>query len=405
MTRGRARRRRCGRPTTRAASSRRRRPRSPARRRPRLAAWLGVFGAPMVLLVAWCSASTCRRCSTTCLVGWFVGGFVYLVVHDASAGPRRPLGRRRASSEPRRRARSSVQRVSVSETVEVTGHLMDSGILSPRPRRHPRVRRRLRHRPLRRRPRRRRHRPRATITVTAEDDEALQRLLMRLQTRGVNQVDPGEAASTAADMDGVFPDGFYSTTNLPTRVRLGGRWYDVENPEMDCGLVVETDGDDPPVYTLPMSDVRAGMQRRHRRLRHPGARPAGRQERRGVRLHGVRRLLEKPQAVLVRQVADGMREAKAGRQEGAVGRRPRRRAHRRRAGDGGAGRGRASSTCSSPATRWPPTTSSPSLYGTSLGVDLAMGRGVEHGHEHHIRALNTIRKAGLDPGGRRAAAC
>ena len=35
-----------------------------------------------------------------------------------------------------------------------------------------------------------------------------------------------------------------------------------------------------------------------------------------------------------------------------------------------------------------------SLYGTSLGVDLALGKGVEHGHEHHIRALNTIRKAG-----------
>ena len=34
------------------------------------------------------------------------------------------------------------------------------------------------------------------------------------------------------------------------------------------------------------------------------------------------------------------------------------------------------------------------LYGTSLGVDLAVGKGVEHGHEHHIRALNTIRKAG-----------
>src|SRR5207253_11192223 len=25
------------------------------------------------------------------------------------------------------------------------------------------------------------------------------------------------------------------------------------------------------------------------------------------------------------------------------------------------------------------------LYGTSLGVDLAQGKGVEHGHEHHIR--------------------
>jgi lysine-ketoglutarate reductase/saccharopine dehydrogenase-like protein (TIGR00300 family) len=34
------------------------------------------------------------------------------------------------------------------------------------------------------------------------------------------------------------------------------------------------------------------------------------------------------------------------------------------------------------------------LYGTSLGVDLAVGRGVEHGHEHHIRAINTIRRAG-----------
>jgi lysine-ketoglutarate reductase/saccharopine dehydrogenase-like protein (TIGR00300 family) len=34
------------------------------------------------------------------------------------------------------------------------------------------------------------------------------------------------------------------------------------------------------------------------------------------------------------------------------------------------------------------------LYGTSLGVDLARGQGVEHGHEHHIRAINTIRKAG-----------
>jgi lysine-ketoglutarate reductase/saccharopine dehydrogenase-like protein (TIGR00300 family) len=35
-----------------------------------------------------------------------------------------------------------------------------------------------------------------------------------------------------------------------------------------------------------------------------------------------------------------------------------------------------------------------SLFGTSLGVDLAGGRGVEHGHEHHIRAINTVRREG-----------
>jgi lysine-ketoglutarate reductase/saccharopine dehydrogenase-like protein (TIGR00300 family) len=34
------------------------------------------------------------------------------------------------------------------------------------------------------------------------------------------------------------------------------------------------------------------------------------------------------------------------------------------------------------------------LYGTSLGVNLSEGIGVEHGHEHHIRALNTIRRCG-----------
>src|SRR4051794_14762027 len=100
----------------------------------------------------------------------------------------------------------------------------------------------------------------AVITVLSEDDESLQRLLMRLQTRGVNQVDPGEATTAEAEMDGVFPDGFYSTTNLATRVRLGGRWVEVENPEMDCGLIVDGDTTSARVYTLPMADVKAGMR-------------------------------------------------------------------------------------------------------------------------------------------------
>src|SRR3990170_850508 len=130
--------------------------------------------------------------------------------------------------------------VSVSETVEVTGHLMDSGILS-------RILDDIReyggdwvitkidvgHEAG--------DMSTATIDLEAEDDEALQRLLMRLQTRGVNQVHPGEATITQADRDGVFPDGFYSTTNLATKVRLEGRWISVDNPEMDCGLVATLD--------------------------------------------------------------------------------------------------------------------------------------------------------------------
>ena len=34
------------------------------------------------------------------------------------------------------------------------------------------------------------------------------------------------------------------------------------------------------------------------------------------------------------------------------------------------------------------------LYGTSLGVDLETGRAIEGGHRHHMRAINTIYRAG-----------
>src|SRR5207247_10592087 len=34
------------------------------------------------------------------------------------------------------------------------------------------------------------------------------------------------------------------------------------------------------------------------------------------------------------------------------------------------------------------------LYGTSLGVDMESGRAIEGGHRHHMRAINTIYRAG-----------
>jgi lysine-ketoglutarate reductase/saccharopine dehydrogenase-like protein (TIGR00300 family) len=283
--------------------------------------------------------------------------------------------------------------VQVTETVEITGHLVDSGILS-------RVLDDIREyggdytmdrfsvghdaQDL----------SDATITVSADDDEALQRLLMRLQTHGVNLVDPGEASTSEAEVDGVFPDGFYSTTNLETRVRIGGRWVAVQNPEMDCGLVVDGEGPALRVRTIPMSDVQAGM-----RIVCGAA---------GLRVTPLvlskiadetfgfmesEVSSEKPQALLVRQVAEGMRQARAAGQKVLW--------------VGGPG---VVHTGASPAmvalveagyvdvlfagNALATHDIEAALYGTSLGVDLAQGRGVEHGHEHHIRALNTIRKAG-----------
>ncbi|MGH2784206.1 MAG: TIGR00300 family protein, partial [Actinomycetota bacterium] len=87
----------------------------------------------------------------------------------------------------------------------------------------------------------------ARIEISAERD-VLDRLLGRLADLGATVPDTGDVALVPADMDGVFPENFYSTTNLPTQVRIGGEWIWVESPEMDCGIVV----DGKRAHTVPM---------------------------------------------------------------------------------------------------------------------------------------------------------
>jgi lysine-ketoglutarate reductase/saccharopine dehydrogenase-like protein (TIGR00300 family) len=60
---------------------------------------------------------------------------------------------------------------------------------------------------------------RARFEVGAPDEAALSALLDDLQVYGVNRLDTDDVASVVTDKDGVFPEGFYSTTNLPTSVR------------------------------------------------------------------------------------------------------------------------------------------------------------------------------------------
>ena len=232
----------------------------------------------------------------------------------------------------------------------------------------------------------------ARINVTADDEETLQRILMRLQIHGVNQVDPGEAEVGVAERDGVFPDGFYSSTNLETHVRIDGHWVQVDNPEMDCGLVV-LEGATPVVRTLPMSDVRSGMRIVCGASGIKVTAPISTKEEGSFGFMESEVSSEKPQAVLVRQVAEGMREAKeAGKTVLWVG------------GPGVVHTGAAPAMVALVEAGYVDVLFAgnalathdieSALYGTSLGVDLARGQGVEHGHEHHIRAINTIRKAG-----------
>jgi lysine-ketoglutarate reductase/saccharopine dehydrogenase-like protein (TIGR00300 family) len=233
---------------------------------------------------------------------------------------------------------------------------------------------------------------RALVEVSAGDAELLDRILMRVQVHGANAVDPGTAITRAAPADGVFPDDFYSTTNLETLVRLDRDWVRVEHPEMDCGLVVS---DGPVIRTVPVSDVRAGDSvvcgAHGVRVELPPQAPRGEEDDFGFMSSTVSS--EKPQALLVRQIAERMREVKAagkrvlwvgGPAVVHTGAAP----AMVRLVEAGyvdvlfAGNALATHDIES------------ALFGTSLGVDLAKGSGVPHGHEHHIRAINTIRAAG-----------
>jgi len=280
--------------------------------------------------------------------------------------------------------------VPVSETLETRGHLMDTGVLA-------RVLEDVKSYGGDYRIDRldvgRAHEDEsyARVVVTSDDEESLQRLLMRLQVHGVNQVDPGEALLREADRDGVFPEDFYSTTNLETVVRLGASWVPVEQPEMDCGLVVEAGR----VRTVPVSDVKAGMQvvcgASGVKVVLPLTEHSTATDSFEFMSSSVSS--EKPQGLLVRQIAQRMREVKA---EGGrilwVG------------GPGVVHTGAAPALVALVEAGYVDVLFAgnalathdieSALYGTSLGVDLAQGKGVEHGHEHHIRAINTVRRAG-----------
>ncbi len=51
-----------------------------------------------------------------------------------------------------------------------------------------------------------------------------------------------DAKFVPAPADGVLPDGFFSTTNLPTFVKVDGAWIAPREPRMDAGIVMDSEG-------------------------------------------------------------------------------------------------------------------------------------------------------------------
>ena len=64
-----------------------------------------------------------------------------------------------------------------------------------------------------------------------------------------------DAKFVAAPADGVLPEGFFSTTNLPTYVRAQGKWRMPHEPRMDASLVLAADGE---IWVREMRRIKKG---------------------------------------------------------------------------------------------------------------------------------------------------
>jgi lysine-ketoglutarate reductase/saccharopine dehydrogenase-like protein (TIGR00300 family) len=231
----------------------------------------------------------------------------------------------------------------------------------------------------------------ARIEVIADSEEELVGIIERLGQHGANADTVEDAKLEQADVEGALPPGFYSTTNLETDVRLEGKWVRVERPEMDCALVVE----DGRVRTIPMGEVQRGMSIVMGGLGLrviPLAQPEDGAHQ-SFEFMSSDVSSEKPKALLVERVANQMREVHergerilwvAGPACVHTGAGPDMCALIRAGYVQAlfAGNGVAAHDIES------------NMFGTSLGVYLAQGVPAEHGHEHHIRAINELRRHG-----------
>ena len=229
----------------------------------------------------------------------------------------------------------------------------------------------------------------ARIEVRAHDDGALQSILAQIADHGAVTVHGGDARVVEADMDGAFPEGFYSTTNQRTEVRVAGHWLPVADQEMDCGIVVDGGA----CRCLPMTEVERGMPMV---VGHLGVRvfPLERQEQgHAFAFMNSAVSTEKPKGVVIREIARQLYANRRGPGKSLLVGGP----AIVHTGSGPllgelirggyihrlfAGNALATHDIEQ------------AMFGTSLGVNINEGTIVDAGHEHHLRAINRIRRAG-----------
>lgn len=232
------------------------------------------------------------------------------------------------------------------------------------------------------------------LEVTAADQAAFDQVRADLMSLGLSEVETEDAEWQVVDIDGTAPEGFYSTTNLVTHVRVAGRWVQVERQRMDA--VVADRGDGVPTC-IKLRDLKEGTRCV---VGFDGVRISAHTTRKrqqgkfGFMQGGVSS--ERRLAAQVKEVAEAWRNVRAAGRKVVlvagpvvvhVGAAPTLAAILEAGLVDGLLSGNALAVHDIEVA----------LYGTSLGVELASGRNAVHGHMHHMRAINAVRRAGSIP--------
>jgi lysine-ketoglutarate reductase/saccharopine dehydrogenase-like protein (TIGR00300 family) len=229
------------------------------------------------------------------------------------------------------------------------------------------------------------------MEIIASSAAQLDRIVRRARALGATAEFEEAVQLERVATEGVFPEGFYSTSNLPTEVLLGDRWAQVEQMEMDTAIAVDRKAER--AWCIPFQDAKPGMEVV---VGYKGVRVTPLERSRQAEIFtfmGSEVSAEKPKKVLIGEIAKEMHAIKQSGGRIVVVAGP-------AVVHTGAGRylsrlielgfvqvlfaGNALAVHDVEAA----------LFGTALGINVESGVATEHGHEHHMRAINRVRAAG-----------
>jgi lysine-ketoglutarate reductase/saccharopine dehydrogenase-like protein (TIGR00300 family) len=229
------------------------------------------------------------------------------------------------------------------------------------------------------------------MEIVARSAEQLDSIVRRARALGATAESEEPAQLEKVAIEGVFPEGFYSTSNLPTEVMIDSRWMSVENIEMDCAIAVDAKGGR--AWTIVFQGAKPGMDIV---VGYKGVRVTPLERSRHTEIFsfmGSEVSAEKPKKVLINGIAREMQQIKQSGGRIVVVAGP-------AVVHTGAGRylsrlielGFVQVLFAGNALAVHDVESA--LFGTALGINIESGVAMEHGHEHHMRAINRVRAAG-----------